>query len=257
MQHAGEVPPGYPRTRLVPFRRPDRDDGGGSGSGTFDLLGFTHHWASSRNDKWVVKKRTAKDRFSRTLRRIGGWCRMNRHFDGEEQHRVISQKLHGHYALLRRHIEQRRARAHLVRDHGHLAKVLSRRSQKGRLTWKKMLRLLERFPLPPLWRASAPILCSRSTPPCGPSRPGGRRRLPRGSPDCGFSTPRSTPVSACLSATPSMTGVKFAQCGTGLVTSTRGTSLSTSSRCRRTSRADHPTISIRSEEGWILGCPAP
>ena len=38
------------KTRLVPFRRPDRDDGdGGGGPGTFDLLGFTHHWGQSRN----------------------------------------------------------------------------------------------------------------------------------------------------------------------------------------------------------------
>ncbi|MEK7371691.1 MAG: group II intron reverse transcriptase/maturase, partial [candidate division NC10 bacterium] len=39
------------KTRLVPFHRPDRGDGGGDGPGTFDFLGFTHHWGLSRNDK--------------------------------------------------------------------------------------------------------------------------------------------------------------------------------------------------------------
>ena len=39
----------------------------------------------SRKGHWVVKKRTAKDRLSRTLRRIGEWCRRHRHDDVEEQ----------------------------------------------------------------------------------------------------------------------------------------------------------------------------
>jgi RNA-directed DNA polymerase len=136
------------KTRLVPFRRPDRDDRGDDGPGTFDLLGFTHYWALSRNGKWVVKKRTAKDRFSRTLRRIGEWCRAHRHDDVEAQHRAISQKLRGHYAYFG-----------VTGNNDALARIwyettaiwrkwLSRRSQKGRLTWEKMLRLLERFPIP-------------------------------------------------------------------------------------------------------------
>jgi retron-type reverse transcriptase len=53
------------KTRLVDFRRPDRlpPRGGGDGSRTFDLLGFTHFWGKARSGKWVVKRRTAKDRF--------------------------------------------------------------------------------------------------------------------------------------------------------------------------------------------------
>jgi hypothetical protein len=73
------------KTRLVPFHRPRRKDGGDDGPGTFDLLGFTHHWGLSRKGKWIVMKRTAKDRFSRTLRRIADWCRGHRHDDVEVQ----------------------------------------------------------------------------------------------------------------------------------------------------------------------------
>jgi RNA-directed DNA polymerase len=137
------------KTRLVPFRRPDRnDDGGDDGPGTFDLLGFTHHWGLSRNGKWIVKKRTAKDRFSRTLRRIADWCRQHRHDDLEAQHRALVQKLRGHYAyfgvtsngaaLGRLWYETTKA----------WRKWLSRRSQMGFVTWSRMLGLLERYPLP-------------------------------------------------------------------------------------------------------------
>ena len=31
-------------------------------------LGFTHYWGRSRKGRWVVKRKTAKDRFSRALR---------------------------------------------------------------------------------------------------------------------------------------------------------------------------------------------
>jgi group II intron reverse transcriptase/maturase len=137
------------KTRLVPFHRPDRKDGDDDGPGTFDLLGFTHHWGLSRNGKWVVKKRTAKDRFSRTLRRFTDWCREHRHWRLEEQHRALARKLTGHYAyygvtsnydaLARLHHEVKAI----------WRKWLSRRSQKAFIDWPAMHRLLERFPLPP------------------------------------------------------------------------------------------------------------
>jgi len=136
------------KTRLVPFRRPDRDDDDSKGPSTFDLLGFTHYWGTSRKGHWVVKKRTAKDRFSRTLRRIAEWCRRHRHADVEVQHRVLVRKLRGHYAYYG-----------VTSNNSALARIwyettaiwrkwLSRRSQKAFVSWERMLRLLERFPLP-------------------------------------------------------------------------------------------------------------
>lgn len=137
------------KTRLVPFHRPDRDDGEDDGPGTFDLLGFTHHWGLSRKGKWVVKKRTAKDRLSRTLRRIRDWCRKHRHEDVEGQHRALVRQLNGHYAYFG-----------VTSNYASLARLwheakaiwrkwLSCRSQKGFVSWQAMHRLLERHPLPP------------------------------------------------------------------------------------------------------------
>lgn len=138
------------KTRLVPFHRPDRDDAGDDGGpGTIDLLGFTHHWGLSRKGKWVVKKRTAKDRFSRTLRRIAEWCRKHRHDDVETQQRALARKLNGHYAYFGV-TSNYAALARLQHEVKAIwRKWLSRRSQKGFLNWNAMHRLLERFPLPP------------------------------------------------------------------------------------------------------------
>jgi group II intron reverse transcriptase/maturase len=140
------------KTRLIEFRRPDRrppDNGGGDkGPGTFDLLGFTHYWARSRRGKWVVKRKTACDRFSRALKRVAEWCRDNRHLPVCEQWQTLTQKLRGHFgyygitgnyeALARFHEEVRRA----------WRKWLSRRSQKAWVSWDRMTKLLERYPLP-------------------------------------------------------------------------------------------------------------
>jgi group II intron reverse transcriptase/maturase len=136
------------KTRLVPFHRPDRDDGDDDGPGTFDLLGFTHHWGLSRKGRWYVKRRTAKDRFSRTLRRIAEWCRAHRHDDVEEQHRALARKLTGHYAYfgVTSNYEALARLAHEVK--ALWRKWLSRRSQKGFLNWDAMNRLLRRHPLP-------------------------------------------------------------------------------------------------------------
>lgn len=69
---------------------------GEDGPGTFDLLGFTHHWARSRKGAWVVKRKTAKSRFTRAVRSIAVRCWFNRHRPVAEQHRVLGLKLWGH-----------------------------------------------------------------------------------------------------------------------------------------------------------------
>jgi len=137
------------KTRLVPFRRPDCSGGeGGGGPATFDLLGFTLHWGQSRKGWSIVKFKTAKDRFSRSLRRIREWCRWHRHADLEMQHRVLVQKIRGHYAYYGITHNSRALGRFLHEVKATWRASLSRRSQRGLVTWKAMHRLLKRHPLP-------------------------------------------------------------------------------------------------------------
>jgi group II intron reverse transcriptase/maturase len=138
------------KTRRVKFTRPPRPgDGDGGGSGTFDFLGFTHLWAASRRGNMVVKRRTAKDRFSRTLRRVKEWCRAHRHDPLRMQQRGLAQKLRGHYAYfgITANIVALKRLYHEVKRTWR--KWLSTRSRDGLLSWQRMSVLLERFPLPP------------------------------------------------------------------------------------------------------------
>ena len=135
------------KTRLVPFQRPDRVREDEGRPGTFDLLGFTHYWGLSRRGRWIVMRCTAKDRFSRALRRFREWCRLHRHDSLKAQHLTLVKKLNGHYAYygITSNFD---AIARLFYEVPRIwRKALARRSQQ-RFSWSKMNRLLERFPLP-------------------------------------------------------------------------------------------------------------
>jgi RNA-directed DNA polymerase len=135
------------KTRLVAFQRPKRDDDD-DGPETFDLLGFTHYWGLSLKGTWVVKKRTAKDRFTRALYRIREWCRWNRHLHVTAQQRALSWKLNGHYSYFAVNGNNRRLDRFFTEVERVWRTWLSRRSQRGKLSWAKMRLLLERYPLP-------------------------------------------------------------------------------------------------------------
>lgn len=133
------------KTRLVHFV-PAR--GGGGGGGSFDLLGFTHFWGKSRAGRWIIQRKTAKDRFRRTLKRLALWCRANRHQALREQHIALRRKLLGHYAYYGirgnyRALSRLRFAAERI-----WLKWLSRRSQRGWLNWQKAGQLMTLLPLP-------------------------------------------------------------------------------------------------------------
>jgi group II intron reverse transcriptase/maturase len=148
------------KTKLVSFRPPssktkDRN-GPDDRPGTFDLLGFTHYWARSKNGYWVVKLKTAADRFSRAVRNIDLWCQLNRHLPLDEQHKKLSEKLRGHYAYygvtgnsgsLTRFRHEVGAR---------WRKWLNRRNRIRSLDWRKFYVILQHYPL-------APVRTARST----------------------------------------------------------------------------------------------
>ena len=140
------------KTRLVRFSRTTQLAASGrrwGESSSFDLLGFTHYWGKSRKGGWVVKRKTMMARLSRTLKRISMWCSAHRHLPIKEQHAALSRKLRGHDAYYG--ITGNARALSLLRPLVHRIwhKWLNRRSWKTALTWTRMNRLLEVFPLPP------------------------------------------------------------------------------------------------------------
>jgi group II intron reverse transcriptase/maturase len=136
------------KTRLVDFRRPGRGRQPGSKPQTFDFLGFTHYWGKTRRGANAVKQKTAKDRLSRTLRRIRQWCREHRHAPLRAQQQALARKLRGHYGYFGIAWNYPALEKFYKGVQAAWRKWLSRRSDTAWISWEKMLRLLERFPLP-------------------------------------------------------------------------------------------------------------
>jgi len=141
------------KTRLIDFRKP-RDTEPSDTSAprrrwTFDLLGFTHYWAKSRRGYWVIKRKTATDRLSRAITRIGRWCREHRHAPVGEQHEALAQKLRAHYAYygITGNSEMLTGFLNAVERRWHY--WLNRRSQQRPWTWERFARMLRARPLPP------------------------------------------------------------------------------------------------------------
>jgi RNA-directed DNA polymerase len=141
------------KTRLVSFRRPPHAAPSGQPPAdppdTFDLLGFTHYWARSRQGNWVVKRKTAQDRLTRAVKKIAQWCRLNRHRPISEQHRTLNQKLRGHcafYGITGNSVALSRFRRIVQRI---WKKWLGRRRRRNRPSWDWFVRLAQRYPLLP------------------------------------------------------------------------------------------------------------
>jgi RNA-directed DNA polymerase len=139
------------KTRLVEFRRPGPRlrDGDGGKPGSFELLGFNHHWARSRANHWVVKRSTSKSRFSRAMKKVAEWCRRNRHRPIREQWKELRGKVCGHYGYYGIIGNSRALTRFLYEVRRCWHKWLNRRSQRRNLSWVQMALLLKRYPLPP------------------------------------------------------------------------------------------------------------
>lgn len=141
------------KTRLVRFVRPDAasksdDDDESNGPGSFNLLGFTHYWGRSREGWWVVKTKTAKDRFRRALKRISEWCRANRHKPLRDQHAMLTLKLRGHYNYYSLPGNLQRVRCFAYKASRVWFKWLKTRSQRAHASWDWFDNLMKRLPLP-------------------------------------------------------------------------------------------------------------
>ena len=136
------------KTRLLPFHKPRPPMDGGSRPGTFDLLGFTHHWGKSRTGHQVVKRRTMRGRFRRAVRAVHDWCKRNLHVPVPEQRRVLALKLRGHYQYYGITGNWQR-----LADFEYVVRRiwrhwLDRRSRSARMNWERFNQVLKRYPLP-------------------------------------------------------------------------------------------------------------
>jgi RNA-directed DNA polymerase len=137
------------KTRLVAFGRfAERDvKRNGKRLETFTFLGFTHYCTRNHRGNFKVGWKTDKSRLQRSLAKFHRLLQIIRHEPLKEQAEQINQFLRGHYAYygvagnlgslqrVYRSIER------------YWRKMLSSRSQKGKVRWEVFLKIKRTYPL--------------------------------------------------------------------------------------------------------------
>jgi RNA-directed DNA polymerase len=136
------------KTRLIEFGRFAVQRRAARGLGkpeTFSFLGFTHICAKNKKGRFKLRRITDSKRMRAKLREVKTELRARRHLPIPEQGRWLSSVLRGHcnYYAVPGNIPALRAfRRQIIR---HWYKTLRRRSQRTRMTWKRMYRLETRW----------------------------------------------------------------------------------------------------------------
>lgn len=136
------------KTRVIEFGRYAATNRKRRGEGkpeTFDFLGFTHICGTTRKGRFVVKRKTMRKRKRNKLKAVKKELRRRMHTPVPQQGQWLAAVLRGHYryygvpynspALCKFHYQVK----WLWR------RTLSRRSQKGRVTWERMDRLARKW----------------------------------------------------------------------------------------------------------------
>ena len=140
------------KTRLIRFGRFARLDSkrydGRRKPETFNFLGFTHYCGQSKKGKFMVKRKTMRKRFSAKLSDIKQKLKMRMHLPISEQGSWLRSVVRGYFNY------------HAIPGNGGVIglfrfqvakmwyKTLRRRSQRTKITWEKMVRIVKHW-LPP------------------------------------------------------------------------------------------------------------
>jgi group II intron reverse transcriptase/maturase len=134
------------KTRLIEFgarAASDRKRGGRGKPETFDFLGFTHICGKTRGGRFTVLRQTARKRVRAKLQEVKRTFRQRWHQPVPELGRWLAQVIRGHmnYFAVPRNYEAVAAFRYQIMCLWR--RGLCRRSQKGHVTWPRMLRIAD------------------------------------------------------------------------------------------------------------------
>jgi len=129
------------KTRLVEFGRfaaSNRDRRGAGRPETFDFLGFTHMCGTTRNGRFLLKRVTIAKRMRAKLAEIKHGLRRRMHLPIPEQARWLASVVRGHYDYYAVPGNSQALGVFRGQVVWHWIRALRRRSQRTRMTWKRM-----------------------------------------------------------------------------------------------------------------------
>lgn len=116
---------------------------------TFNFLGFTHYVTLSRTKRFLVGRKTQKERICKKLAEVGVKLAKLRTAGGREMMRYAKRHLQGHIAYYGVSGNSRSIRKYVYNVSRLLFKWLNRRSQRKSFNWARFSEVLKRW-LPPV-----------------------------------------------------------------------------------------------------------
>jgi hypothetical protein len=138
------------KTRLVEFGPHAARDRAARGEGkpeTFTFLGFRHIARMTRGRLWI-QRITDRKKMAAKLKSVKAELMRKRHLPVPEQGKWLASVIAGHQAYYAVPGNAKAAGAFRYQAIRHWRHALGRRSQKGRVTWERMRRYVDRY-LPP------------------------------------------------------------------------------------------------------------
>ena len=136
------------KTRLIEFGRfavQDRQCRGEPKPQTFEFLGFTHICAKSRAGRFKLQRVTSKKKMRSKLKSVKTEMRRRMHHPIPNQGAWLARVLTGHYRYYAVPDNSHALREFRQAIGRHWLRTLRRRSQRQRLTWQRMARLIARW----------------------------------------------------------------------------------------------------------------
>ncbi len=136
------------KTRLIEFGRfadSNRHQRGGGKPETFNFLGFTHSCAKTRAGKFTVLRQTMRKRLRAKLEAVKTELRRRLHDPIPEQGAYLRSVVAGHVRYYGVPLNGPALKAFRGAIGGLWCRTLRRRSQRYRLTWTRMRRLISRW----------------------------------------------------------------------------------------------------------------
>ncbi len=140
------------KTRLIRFGRFASQDckriDGRSKPETFNFLGFTHYCGVSRKGQFMVKRKTMRKRFTAKLQEVKSELRKRMHQTIRKQGTWLRSVVNGYFAYHAVPGNWDAIGAFRTQIAKLWYKILRKRSQRNRMTWERMVRIIDRW-LPP------------------------------------------------------------------------------------------------------------
>jgi group II intron reverse transcriptase/maturase len=141
-----ELHPG--KTRLIEFGRHAARNRAARGEGkpeTFAFLGFTHICATAKNGRFWIRRKTDSKRMRAKLKQVKDQLRWRRYQPIPQQGRWLAAVVRGHQAYYAVPGNNDAVNAFRTQVARHWHQALRRRSQKSRLPWARMNRIVTRW----------------------------------------------------------------------------------------------------------------